>query len=256
MRKPLVAGNWKMNGSRESVSALIDGLTTGLTQFAKDGLVNDIEVAVFPSAVFVQQVENALSSTNVAWGLQNICTAESGAYTGEASVAMAKDFGCKLVLVGHSERRAIYGETDADVATKVERAGLAGLVPVLCVGESLEERQEGRTDEVVARQIKAVLKNSAPESLTELVIAYEPVWAIGTGLTATPEQAQEAHAAIRGLLAEHDADMAARTRILYGGSVKGSNAAEIFAGADVDGGLVGGASLDVQDFLTICRAAG
>lgn len=251
MRKPLVAGNWKMNGSRESVAALIDGLITGLS-----GTTANAEVAVFPSAVFVEQVENACSSTTIAWGLQNICTAESGAFTGELSVAMAKDFGCKMVLVGHSERRAIYGETDADVAAKVERAGLAGLIPVLCVGETLEERQAGRTDEVVATQIKAVLNGSAPESLAQLVIAYEPVWAIGTGLTATPEQAQEAHAAIRALLAEHDADMAARTRILYGGSVKGSNAAEIFAGADVDGGLVGGASLDAQDFLTICRAAG
>lgn len=251
MRKPLVAGNWKMNGSRESVAALIDGLITGL-----NGTTANAEVAVFPSAVFVEQVENACSSTAIAWGLQNICTAESGAFTGELSVAMAKDFGCKMVLVGHSERRAIYGETDADVAAKVEHAGLAGLIPVLCVGETLEERQAGHTDEVVATQIKAVLNGSAPESLAQLVIAYEPVWAIGTGLTATPEQAQEAHAAIRALLAEHDADMAARTRILYGGSVKGSNAAEIFAGADVDGGLVGGASLDAHDFLTICRAAG
>ncbi len=251
MRKPLVAGNWKMNGSRESVAALLDGLLTGL-----NGNTDAVEVAVFPSAVFVEQVESTCASSNVAWGLQNICTAESGAFTGELSVAMAQDFGCKMVLVGHSERRSIYGETDADVAAKVERAGLAGLVPVLCVGESLEERQAGRTDEVVAGQIKAVLQGSAPESLAQLVIAYEPVWAIGTGLTASPEQAQEAHAAIRALLAEHDADMAARTRILYGGSVKGSNAAEIFAGADVDGGLVGGASLDVQDFLSICRAAG
>ncbi len=251
MRKPLVAGNWKMNGSRESVAALLDGLLTGL-----NGNTDAVEVAVFPPALFVEQVANTCASSNVAWGLQNICTAESGAYTGELSVAMAQDFGCKMVLVGHSERRSIYGETDADVAAKVERAGLAGLIPVLCVGESLEERQAGRTDEVVAGQIKAVLQGSAPESLAQLVIAYEPVWAIGTGLTATPEQAQEAHAAIRALLAEHDADMAARTRILYGGSVKGSNAAEIFAGADVDGGLVGGASLDVQDFLSICRAAG
>ena len=251
MRKPLVAGNWKMNGSRESVAALIDGLITGL-----NGNTTHVDVAVFPPAVFVEQVEHACSSTSIAWGLQNICTAESGAFTGELSVAMAKDFGCKMVLVGHSERRAIYGETDADVAAKVERAGLAGLIPVLCVGETLEERQAGRTDEVVATQVKAVLNGANPKSLTQLVIAYEPVWAIGTGLTATPEQAQEAHAAIRALLAQHDADMAARTRILYGGSVKGSNAAEIFAGADVDGGLVGGASLDVQDFLTICRSAG
>ncbi|CAM3761779.1 triose-phosphate isomerase [Parendozoicomonas haliclonae] len=252
MRKPLVAGNWKMNGSRESVSALVDGLKAGLA--TEDGLA--VDVAVFPSAIFVEQVGNVLASTNISWGLQNICTEEEGAYTGETSVAMAKDFACKLVLVGHSERRALYGETDADVVAKVQRAGLAGLIPVLCVGESLEERESGRTMDVVAQQVQAVLKGASPESLAQLVIAYEPVWAIGTGLTATPEQAQEVHAAIRELLAEHDADMAARTRILYGGSVKGANAAEIFAGADVDGGLVGGASLDVQDFLTICGAAG
>ena len=160
-----------------------------------------------------------------------------------------------MVLAGHSERRSLYGETDADVAAKVDRAGQAGLTPVLCVGETLEEREANKTMEVVARQVKAVLEQASPASLEKLVIAYEPVWAIGTGLTASPEQAQEVHASIRELLAEHDADMAARTRILYGGSVKGSNAAEIFAGPDVDGGLVGGASLDVQDFLSICRAA-
>ncbi len=250
MRKQLVAGNWKMNGSRESVTALTEGLKSGAAE-----LVGKIDMAVFPSSVFVRQVADTLASSGISWGVQNICTEEKGAFTGEISVAMAQDFACDMVLVGHSERRAIYGETDADVVAKVRRAGKAGLIPVLCVGETLDEREADKTMEVVARQVKVVLDEVQPEYLEQLVIAYEPVWAIGTGLTATPEQAQEVHAAIRQLLAEHDAEMGARTRILYGGSVKGSNAAEIFAGADVDGGLVGGASLDVQDFLTICRAA-
>lgn len=253
MRKPLVAGNWKMNGSRESVSALLDGLQSGLS--GEKELGNKVDIAVFPPAILVQQVADALTSTAISWGVQNICTEEKGAFTGETSVAMAQDFSCTMVLVGHSERRSLYGETDADVAAKVERAGQAGLIPVLCVGETLEEREADKTMEVVSRQVKAVIEQVAPAALEKLVIAYEPVWAIGTGLTATPEQAQDVHASIRQLLAEHDADMASRTRILYGGSVKGSNAAEIFAGADVDGGLVGGASLDVQDFLSICRAA-
>ncbi|MTI15093.1 triose-phosphate isomerase [Sansalvadorimonas verongulae] len=253
MRKPLVAGNWKMNGTRETVSALLDGLQTGLS--GEKELGNKVDIAVFPPAIFAQQVADALTSTAVSWGLQNICTEEKGAFTGETSVVMAQEFSCTMVLAGHSERRSLYGETDADVAAKVDRAGQAGLIPVLCVGESLEEREANQTMEVVSRQVKAVLEQASPASLEKLVIAYEPVWAIGTGLTATPEQAQEVHASIRELLAKHDADMAARTRILYGGSVKGSNAAEIFAGPDVDGGLVGGASLNVQDFLSICRAA-
>ncbi len=251
MRTPLVAGNWKMNGSRESVSALVEGLKSETAELA-----GKVDIAVFPSAVFVQQVADAFNATNVAWGLQNICTEEKGAFTGENSVAMAQDFSCTMVLVGHSERRALYHETDSEVAAKVERAGCAGLVPVLCVGETLEEREAGETMTVVARQVKAVIEQVDAVALEKLVIAYEPVWAIGTGLTATPEQAQDVHAEIRQLLAKHDGDMAARTRILYGGSVKGSNAAEIFAGVDVDGGLVGGASLSVQDFLSICRAAG
>ena len=250
MRKQLVAGNWKMNGSRESVAALTEGLKSGAAELA-----GKVDMAVFPPAIFVQQVADTLSSSEIAWGVQNICTEEKGAFTGETSISMAKDFACEMILVGHSERRSLYSETDADVVTKVRHAGKAGLVPVLCVGETLEEREADKTMEVVSRQVKIVLDEVQPEYLEKLVIAYEPVWAIGTGLTATPEQAQDVHAAIRQLLAEHDADMAARTRILYGGSVKGSNAAEIFAGADVDGGLVGGAALDVQDFLTICRAA-
>ena len=239
------------------MAALVDGLMSGLDAgAAKEEVADKVDVAVFPSSVYIQQVADVLTSSTVSWGLQNICAEEKGAFTGEVSVTMAEDFGCKLVLVGHSERRSLFGETDADVAAKVQRAGLAGLIPVLCVGETLEERESGLTMDVVARQVNVVLEQASPEALAQLVIAYEPVWAIGTGLTATPEQAQEVHADIRALLDKHDAGMAARTRILYGGSVKGSNAAEIFAGADVDGGLVGGASLNVQDFLSICRAAG
>ncbi|WP_281645930.1 triose-phosphate isomerase [Parendozoicomonas sp. Alg238-R29] len=255
MRKPLVAGNWKMNGSRESVSALLNGLNSGIAQTGGEELTGKVDIAVFPPSIYVQQVADVLASSTISWGLQNICAEEKGAFTGEVSVSMAQDFSCTMVLAGHSERRSLFGEVDADVAVKVERAGKAGLIPVLCVGETLEEREADKTMEVVSRQVKAVLNHVDAAALEKLVIAYEPVWAIGTGLTATPEQAQEVHASIRQLLVEHDADMATRTRILYGGSVKGSNAAEIFAGPDVDGGLVGGASLSVQDFLSICRAA-
>ena len=252
MRKPLVAGNWKMNGSRESVAALLEGLKSGVAELAG----RQVETAVFPSAVYLQQVADVLAGSPVAWGLQNVCTEEKGAYTGEVSVPMAQEFSCTMVLAGHSERRSLFGETDQDVVAKVQRAGTAGLIPVLCVGETLEEREAGQTMAVVSRQIQAVLDGVDANALEKLVVAYEPVWAIGTGLTATPEQAQDVHAEIRALLAGHDADLAARTRILYGGSVKGSNAAEIFAKPDVDGGLVGGASLVIQDFLSICGAAG
>ncbi len=248
MRQPLVAGNWKMNGSSESVRELIDGILSGLETKA--------EVLVCPPAVYVQQVREMLTGSSVKVGLQNASNNYSGAYTGEVSPLMAKDLGCDYVLIGHSERRSLFGENDEDIALKFNALVDADLVPVLCVGETLQERESGSTMEVVAAQIQTVLRAAGPERLANFVIAYEPVWAIGTGLTASPEQAQEVHAAIRGLLAGDDQLMAARTRILYGGSMKAANAAELMAQSDVDGGLIGGASLVAADFKAICHAAG
>ena len=248
MRQPLVAGNWKMNGSSGSVRELVDGILSGLETKA--------EVAVFPPYLYVQQVRDLLQGSRIKFGVQNSSDKLSGADTGEVSPLMAKDLGCEYVLIGHSERRSIYGETDADVAAKFCALVDSGLVPVLCVGETLEERESGATMKVVAEQINTVLRAAGPERLANFVIAYEPVWAIGTGLTATPEQAQEVHADIRALLAENDRSMADRTRILYGGSMKPDNAAELMAQADVDGGLIGGASLVAADFKAICHAAG
>ena len=250
MRRPLVAGNWKMNGSRERVRALVDGIQAGI------GSVERAEVAVCPPFVYVPQVAELLAGSPIALGAQNVCDhAEEGAYTGEIAGSMLAEFGCRYVIVGHSERRNLYGESDTLVARRFAAARKAGLVPILCVGELLEERERGVTEEVVARQLDAVLELEGVEAFREAVIAYEPVWAIGTGHTATPEQAQEVHAFIRARLAERDAGVAEVARILYGGSVKGSNAADLFAQPDIDGGLIGGASLKADEFLTICRAA-
>lgn len=248
MRQPLVAGNWKMNGSSESIRELIDGLLSGLETKA--------EVLVCPPSVYAQQVRELTADSIVKVGLQNASHELSGAFTGEISPLMVKDLGCEYVLIGHSERRSIYGETDEDVAAKFCALVDQGVVPVLCVGETLEERESGDTMKVVAHQIETVLRAAGPERLANFVIAYEPVWAIGTGLTASPEQAQEVHAAIRELMARHDQAMADRTRVLYGGSMKAANAAELMAQPDVDGGLVGGASLVAADFRAICHAAG
>ena len=248
MRQPLVAGNWKMNGSSESIRDLIDGLLSGLETKA--------EVLVCPPSVYAQQVRELTADSIVKVGLQNASHELSGAFTGEISPLMVKDLGCEYVLIGHSERRSIYGETDEDVAAKFSALVDQGVVPVLCVGETLEERESGDTMNVVARQIETVLRAAGPERLANFVIAYEPVWAIGTGLTASPEQAQDIHAAIRELMAKHDQAMADRTRVLYGGSMKAANAAELMAQPDVDGGLVGGASLVAADFKAICHAAG
>ena len=248
MRQPLVAGNWKMNGSSHSIRELVDGILSGLETKA--------EVLVFPPSLYVQEVRDLLQGSQIKYGVQNASDKLSGAYTGEISPLMVKDLGCEYTLIGHSERRAFYGETNADVAAKFCALVDSGVVPVLCVGETLEEREVGATMKVVAEQINTVLRAAGPERLTNFVIAYEPVWAIGTGLTATPEQAQEVHANIRALLAEHDPSMANKTRILYGGSMKPDNAAELMAQADVDGGLIGGASLVAADFKAICHAAG
>ena len=250
MRQKLVAGNWKMNGSKASIKELLDGIKKGI------GDVVDSEVAVCPPSIYLGEVESQLSGTPIAWGAQNLSTEASGAFTGEISAAMINDFSCKYVLVGHSERRTLYGEDDAVVANKYAVARAAGLKPVLCIGETLEEREKGVTEDVCARQLQAVIDLEGVAALADGVIAYEPVWAIGTGKTASPEQAQEVHAFIRKSLAEQDAVVADKVQILYGGSMNAGNAADLLAQADIDGGLIGGASLKAEDFLTICRAAG
>lgn len=250
MRKPLVAGNWKMNGTKASVSALVDGILSGLS-----GLKN-VEVVVCPSYVFIPDAANQIGDQAISLGAQDVAKEEAGAYTGEVSVSMLKDYACTYVIIGHSERRSFYGDTDELVAQKFAAAVKGGLKPILCVGELLEERESGNTELVVERQLQAVVDHSGVASLKDAVIAYEPVWAIGTGMTASPEQAQEVHAFIRGWLAKHDADVAQKIQILYGGSMNGSNAAELLSQEDIDGGLIGGASLKAEEFLTICKAAG
>ncbi|MGM0593637.1 MAG: triose-phosphate isomerase [Pseudomonadota bacterium] len=250
MRQKLVAGNWKMNGSKASIKALLDGIKKGIAD------VESAEVAVCPPFVYLGEVETQLSGTPVVWGAQNLSTEEKGAFTGEVAASMLNDFGCKYVIVGHSERRSLYGEDDALVAKKYAVARAAGLKPIFCIGETLEEREKDITNEVVARQIQAVIDDSGVAALADGVIAYEPVWAIGTGKTASPEQAQEVHRFIRQMIAEQDAAVAEKVQILYGGSMNAGNAAELLAQPDIDGGLIGGASLKPDDFLTICRAAG
>jgi triosephosphate isomerase len=250
MRKPLVAGNWKMHGSRAENAGLVSTLLDLLQPNAK------AEVLVCPPFVYLWETGRQLKDSGVALGAQSVCAEAQGAFTGEVSGAMLHDVGCRYVLVGHSERRQLYGETDALVARKFMAAQAQGLIPVLCVGETLEEREAGRTGEVVARQLQAVLSVSGVAAFTSAVIAYEPVWAIGTGRTASPEQAQDVHALIRAKVAALDGTIAASVRILYGGSVKASNARELFAMADIDGGLVGGASLKAEEFAQICAAPG
>lgn len=250
MRRPLIAGNWKMNGSKESIKSLLDGIKQGI------GDVSSAEVLVCAPSIYIDSVSSQLEGSRVVIGAQNMSEQASGAFTGEISGSMLNDFGCKYVIIGHSERRAIYGEDDALVAKKYAAVRAAGMTPILCVGETLEERESGVTESVVARQIDAVIDAEGIDALSDGVIAYEPVWAIGTGKTASPEQAQDVHAFIRGRLAEKSADVAAKTQILYGGSMNAGNAAELLAKDDIDGGLIGGASLKSEDFLTIARAAG
>lgn len=250
MRRPLVAGNWKMHGTRASVAELIEGLRRQM-------LPADVDVAVFPSSLHVAQVVDGLADGAVQVGAQD-CAAqlEQGALTGELATSQLVDGGCKLVLVGHSERRLILGESDEVVVRKFAAVQAAGLIPVLCLGETREQRESNATLGVVGGQLAAVIDALGVESLVNAVVAYEPVWAIGTGLTATPEQAQEVHAAIRAQVAQLSADVASGLRILYGGSVKAASAAELFGMRDIDGGLVGGASLNADEFGAICRAAG
>lgn len=249
MRQPLVAGNWKMNGSIGSVTALVEGIKAGIDS------VTTAEMAVCPPYVYIPQVATMLAGTAISFGAQDVSDQEAGAYTGEVAPGMLFDIGCKYVIVGHSERRTIYGEGDEFTARKFAAAQNAGLVPILCVGELLEEREQGVTEQVVARQLDAVINLEGIGVLGTAVIAYEPVWAIGTGKTATPDQAQEVHAFIRAKLAGLDPAVADGIRILYGGSMNPGNAAELLAMQDIDGGLIGGASLMPDDFLAIGKAA-
>ncbi|UCV23960.1 triose-phosphate isomerase [Ferribacterium limneticum] len=248
MRRKLVAGNWKMHGALKQNSALLAQITAEAS-----GLF--CEVAVCPPYPYLAQVQSLIQGSVLTLGAQSVSEHPSGAFTGEVSASMLADFGCRYVLVGHSERRALFGETDVVVAAKFEAAQKAGLVPILCVGETLGEREAGDTGFVVARQLSAVLDRVGVAAMVSAVVAYEPVWAIGTGVTASPAQAQEVHAAIRAQVAALDLGVAAGLRILYGGSVKPRNAMELFGQLDIDGGLIGGAALVADDFLAICLAA-
>ena len=247
MRPKLVAGNWKMQGSLAANQGLLAAIRAGVT-----GVKAQIAICVpFP---YLAQARAVLEGSVVAWGAQDVSEHEQGAYTGEVSAAMLKDFGCRFVIVGHSERRAMYGDSDTVVAAKFAAALKAGLTPILCVGESLAEREANVTGDVVTRQLDAVIALCGAASVAAAVVAYEPVWAIGTGRTATPAQAQEVHALIRARIGA-DTAAAQQLQILYGGSVKPGNAGELFGQSDIDGGLIGGASLVAQDFLAICSAA-
>ena len=246
MRAKLIAGNWKMNGSLQSVTELVDDI--------RAGDCGQAELAVCPPSVFLMKVGGMLDGSDIALGAQNVCDRESGAYTGEISAAMLQECGCRYAIVGHSERRSLYLESDELVAARFAAALKGGLTPILCVGETLDERERGETEQVVQKQIDAVIESCGADAFANAVIAYEPVWAIGTGKVATPDQAQAVHAFIRSQLAKSNATVADSLRILYGGSMNPSNAAELLAQADIDGGLIGGASLKAGDFLAIAQS--
>jgi triosephosphate isomerase (TIM) len=250
MRQPLVIGNWKLNGNKKSVADLVAGIRRDIKS------VSRAEVGVCPPFVYLQHVLQALEGSPIKLGAQNVCENDQGAFTGEVSAPMLADSGCRYVIVGHSERRQIYRESNQQVAAKFQAAGRAGLIPVLCVGETQQEWERKESESVVWAQLEAVLKQAGVDAFSRAVIAYEPVWAIGTGNTATPDYAQKMHAFIRGRIAGQSPEVAAGLRILYGGSVNNTNAADLFAQPDIDGGLIGGASLDAEKFLVICRAAG
>lgn len=247
MRRKLVAGNWKMHMSRTSADTLVRAIGTAGT--------NDADVAVFPPYVYLAELIAQHRTSPLSFGAQDVSEHVQGAYTGEVAASMLKDIGATHVLVGHSERRQYHAESSMRVAAKFAQAQAAGLIPVLCVGETLDQRDAGATEAIIAAQLDAVIQNSGIATFAAAIVAYEPVWAIGTGRTATPAQAQAVHAFIRGKLAAVDATIASSLRVLYGGSVKPANAAELFAQADIDGGLIGGASLVAEDFLAICAAA-
>lgn len=247
MRRPLVAGNWKMHGSRASAAELVGAVAAALP----DG----VDVAVLPPFPYLDGLVALHGASGLAFGAQDLSEHAQGAYTGEVAGAMLQDVGCRYVLVGHSERRQYHHESDQRVAAKFAAAQAAGLLPILCVGETRAEREAAQTEAVIARQLDAVVEHVGVAAFARAVVAYEPVWAIGTGLTASPEQAQAVHAFIRDKFVRLDATIASSLQLLYGGSVKPGNAAELFGQPDVDGGLIGGASLVAADFIAICRAA-
>lgn len=248
-RQKVVAGNWKMNGSSESINQLVVGLSAAMENVP-------VEVVVAPSFPYLAQVDNLLEKSAIKMAAQNVSEQNSGAFTGEVSISMLQDFAVDYVLVGHSERRSIYGETDQLVAQKVALLLEAGLVPVLCIGESLAQREKNITLDVIFSQINAVLERVGVAAFEQIVIAYEPVWAIGTGLSASAEQAQEVHKAVREHIAKSDEVVSDKVRIIYGGSVKASTSSDLFAMPDIDGALVGGASLKVEEFIGIVKSAG
>ena len=246
--KKLIAGNWKMNGSLAANQSLVQAMLDGL-----QGVAPAAEMALCAPAPYLAQLQQLLAASPIAWGAQDVSAHEQGAFTGEVSAAMLKDFACRYAIVGHSERRQYHGETDATVAIKAQRALAAGITPIVCVGETLAEREANQTEAVVKRQLAAVI-HAVAHCTSEIVVAYEPVWAIGTGKTATPEMAQAVHAVLRAQLAaatQHPE----RVKILYGGSMNAGNAASLLAQPDIDGGLIGGASLKSADFLQIVAAA-
>mgnify|MGYP003672089684 CR=1 FL=1 len=248
MRKKLVVGNWKMHGNLKENKALLDEVMTGVAE------LRDASCGVCVPYPYLPSVQSILQSSHVAWGAQNISQYDKGAYTGEVSAAMLNDFHCKYVIVGHSERRALFGEDSNTVALKYAVTQRAGMVPILCVGETLEQREAGTTEQIIEEQLSVVMATSGVGSLSRAVVAYEPVWAIGTGKTATPQQAQDVHDFIRKRIASENVSVASDLVILYGGSVKANNAAELFAMPDIDGGLIGGASLIANEFIAICHA--
>lgn len=248
MRRTIVAANWKMNGSTELVETLVGGVKSGLS-----GLDKGVEVVIIPPSLYLRDVQQQVAGSGLKLGVQNAARWQSGAYTGEVSADMVADLGAEYVLVGHSERRQLFGESDEEVAEKIQRVLESGLTAMLCVGETLSQREAGDAEAVVAQQVRIALADVSDAQWERIVVAYEPVWAIGTGQTATATDAQDMHAAMRGLLAELGAP-ADKVSLLYGGSVKPDNAAELFAQSDIDGGLIGGASLKADDFVRICSA--
>jgi triosephosphate isomerase len=248
-RSKLVAGNWKMHGSTAQNQDLLNAVISRTVE------LKEVGIAVSVPYPYLAQAQSILGNTHVSWAAQNVSEHEKGAYTGEVSAAMLVDFGCRYVIIGHSERRALYSEDNRVVALKFKAAQSAGLIPILCVGETLDQREAGITEQVVAEQLDAVVELTGASALAKSVLAYEPVWAIGTGKTATPQQAQDVHAFIRGRVAAIDSAVGGELQVLYGGSVKASNAAELFGMPDIDGGLIGGASLVADEFVAICHAA-
>lgn len=249
MRRKIVVGNWKMHGSITENKSLLDGVTAGVRD------LHNADFVVCAPYPYIAQTQSLLRGTNVAWGAQNLCSTKDGAITGAVAPYMLIDYGCTHVIVGHSERRAMFHETDDTAATRFNAALEVGLTPIFCMGESREERDSDWTDYIVGRQLDSIIRRFGPQPLAHAILAYEPLWAVGTSQPATPEQAQEVHQFIRKRIARCDANIAAKVRILYGGSVNQNNAAQLFAMPDIDGGLIGRASLTTEEFVPICRAA-